>query len=67
MYSLVLTQDGNSISGYYTIKLNKYIPLNKGDSFKIVLKIKSDNLANIPISENASAIRVYFQRKHIFL
>ena len=49
--SLKYTQTGYSNSGYYTIKLAKNVTLNKGDTFKIVLKIKTNTSADIPIQE----------------
>ena len=38
-------------AGYYTFNLNEKIPLKTGDTFKIVLKISTDKLASIPVSE----------------
>ncbi|OWT33868.1 hypothetical protein BGI41_00005 [Methanobrevibacter sp. 87.7] len=54
---LVDTVSGSTTSGYYTIKLNKLIPLAKGDKFTIAIKINTTNLANFPIEE-ASSYRI---------
>ena len=48
----VYNQSGYSNSGYYTIQLNKNIYLNKDDSFKIVLNIKTNTTADIPIQQS---------------
>lgn len=49
---LQFTQNGSTGYGYYTIPLDKSIPLKIGDNFTISLKIKSSFLADIPISES---------------
>ncbi|MGN1363678.1 MAG: C1 family peptidase [Methanobrevibacter sp.] len=54
---LVDTVSGSSSSGYYTIKLNKLIPLSKGDKFTIAIKINTTELASFPIEE-ASTYRL---------
>ena len=50
--TLKYTQSGYCNSGYYTIKLGQSIPINTGDTFKIVLNIKTNGSADIPIQEN---------------
>lgn len=54
---LKLVQNGTAISGYYTIKLNKILPLKFGDTFKISLKIKTNKDASFPICENITTTR----------
>jgi C1A family cysteine protease len=48
---LKTTQSGYSNSGYYTIKLAKNVSLNTGDVFKIVMKIKTNSSAGIPVQD----------------
>lgn len=57
---LVLTQNGTSIPGYHTINLDELIPVNVGDTFKVVLKITAPKYALIPISENVMSTRMYY-------
>ena len=59
---LKLTQEGMANAGYYTFNLNEKIPLKTGDTFKIVLKISTDNLASIPISEKVRSNRVLYSK-----
>ena len=47
---LKLTQNGSSDAGYYTIHLNEFIPLNRGDVFTIAIKIISNGQASFPVS-----------------
>lgn len=46
---LTLTQTGTNNAGYYTIKLDEYIPLQKDDKFEVVFKILTPD-TRIPIS-----------------
>ena len=58
---LKLTQSGSSISGYYTIKLNEFIPLKAGDTFIVALKISTNKYASFPICENFSSVRTTYK------
>ncbi len=58
--ALKLTQNGKANAGYYTFNLNKNIPLKTGDAFTIVLKISTDKLASIPISEKVRSNRILY-------
>ncbi|MDO5852403.1 MAG: C1 family peptidase [Methanobacteriaceae archaeon] len=55
---LKLTQnDTTNISGYKTIKLDKQISLNKGDVFKVVIKLEIPNFeAYIPIQASSPTV-----------
>ena len=46
------TQKGFTSEGYFTFKLNKYIPLHVGDIFEIVIKISTNSTASIPVSQS---------------
>ena len=46
------TQIGFTHEGYFTFKLNKYIPLHVGDVFEIVIKVSTDTTASIPVSKS---------------
>ena len=46
---LKLTQSGTNNPGYYTIKLDEYIPLQKDDKFEAVFKILTPDVG-IPVS-----------------
>ncbi len=55
---LKYTQNGQfTYDGYHTVKLNKYVQLNKGDIFKIELKVSAKDIAYIPM-EYASISRI---------
>lgn len=56
---LKLTQSGTSPIGYYTIKLNQYIPLKKDDKFSIVLKLNGTDGANFAVNERETARNTY--------
>ena len=58
--ALKLTQNGKADAGYYTFNLNQNIPLKTGDTFTIVLKISTDNLASVPISEKVRSNRILY-------
>lgn len=45
---------GTINSGYYTLELDEFIPLSKGDEFEITFKITVDGDAGVPISEKIS-------------
>ena len=57
---LKLTQNGTASSGYFTFNLDKLIPLSSGDTFEILLKIKTPSEAWVPISEKASLTRTLY-------
>ena len=52
--ALKLKKSGVSKSGYYTIDLGEFVPLNVGDVFEIVFKISVSGDAGVPISESVS-------------
>ena len=54
------TQIGFTSEGYFTFKLNKYIPLHVGDIFEIVVKLSTDSTASIPVSNSK------YTNKHIY-
>lgn len=54
------TQFGNSKPGYYTINLNNFIQLNKGDIFDVIFKITVDGEASFPISEKISLNKLFY-------
>ena len=54
------TQLGNSKPGYYTINLNNFIQLNKGDIFEVIFKITVDGEASFPISEKISLNKLFY-------
>ena len=62
LYILKLTQNGMSKAGYYTFNLDNGIALKTGDTFKIVLKISTDYLASIPVSEKVRSNRVLYSK-----
>ena len=50
---LKLVKEGKSHPGYYTIDLNRLIPLKIGDIFEVVFNITVDGEAAFPISERS--------------
>lgn len=48
---LKFTKTGSTQAGYYTIKLDQILPLNIGDTFKIIFKVTSIDYSRVPISE----------------
>ena len=54
---LKYSQTGSSPSGYFTFKLDKFIPLHTGDIFEIAIKINS---GTFPVSETVYA------NKHLY-
>ena len=59
---LKFSQTGYSPEGYYTFKLNKFIPLHVGDIFEIVVKITTQNIASIPVSDSKYTNKAIFKR-----
>lgn len=57
--SLKLIKNGIGETGYYTIDLGEYVPLNAGDIFKVIFKITSSS-ATLPISEKISTNKVIY-------
>ena len=55
---LKVVENGTSDAGYYTFDLDNPIPLNIGDTFKIVIKISTDKYASFPVSEKVRSNRV---------
>ena len=49
---LKFSQNGVSPEGYYTYKLDKFIPLYAGDIFEIIIKLTTKDIVSIPISES---------------
>ncbi|MBX7076903.1 MAG: Ig-like domain repeat protein [Methanobacteriaceae archaeon] len=52
---LKTSQNGSTLPGYYTIKFINETSLKTGDIFKIVLNIRTNGSADIPIQENISS------------
>lgn len=52
---LALNNNGSCVPGYITINLSEYIPLYKGDVFKVVFKFISNGIAEFAISEKSHA------------
>ena len=59
-----LKKSSVSSPGYYTIQLDQFIPLKKGDIFEIEFKITVDGDAGVPISEIVS-LNNYFYYENI--
>ena len=59
---LKLTQNGSSVSGYFTFYLNQFIPLRMGDTFKIALRINASTYASFPVSEPVKFMNKIFPR-----
>ncbi len=57
---LKFTQEGSSISGYYTIYLNQFIPLKVGDTFSVALRINASQYASFPVSEDMRFVRTLY-------
>ena len=57
---LKIVQNGTAGAGYYTINLNEFIPLNRGDVFEVVFKITVDGEAAFPISEDISLNKCFY-------
>ncbi|WP_405294288.1 C1 family peptidase [Methanobrevibacter sp.] len=49
--NLKTAKSGKSAPGYYTIDLDDFIPLDAGDAFEVLFKIRVDGDAGVPISE----------------
>ena len=59
---LKFSQNAYSPEGYYTFKLNKFIPLHVGDVFEIAIKITTQNIATIPVSESKYTNKKIFKK-----
>ncbi len=57
---LKLEQSGISDAGYYTINLNKMVPLKAGDAFEVMFKLSCNDEAYFPISEAVSLNRLTY-------
>ena len=57
--SLVLTQNGYSPAGYYTIPLTEKIRLSKGDEFSVVFKINNKGTKYIPLSYGDYGVKYF--------
>lgn len=55
------TKSGVSNPGYWTIDLFEHVPLNVGDIFEIVFKIKVSGDAGVPISEKVSLNNEFYK------
>ena len=64
---LKLTQSGFTNPGYYTFNLNQYVPLEKGDVFEVVFKIKVSQEAGVPISERESLNKCFYTENISFI
>ncbi|MCR5026436.1 MAG: hypothetical protein K6A34_03210 [Methanobrevibacter sp.] len=53
-------QNGTAPTGYFTFNLDSFIPLSKGDTFEILLKIETSTEAWVPISEKVYATRTHY-------
>ena len=65
--ALELTQSGFSKSGYWTINLDEFIPLDIGDIFEIVFKITVDQDVGVPISEKISFNKYFYHENISFI
>ncbi|WP_407380723.1 Ig-like domain repeat protein [Methanobrevibacter sp.] len=59
---LKTTQSGISNAGYYTFDLDEFIPLKRGDEFKIAIKIETEKFASFPISEKVRSNRILYSQ-----
>ena len=62
-----LNQSGQSIKGYYTINLEKFIPLKMGDLFEVIFKITTDNNTGVPISEKVRLNKLTYDKNLSFI
>ena len=62
-----LVQAGVANPGYWTINLNKPIPLNSGDVFEIMFKINVSGDVGVPISEAVSLNNIFFKKGVSFI
>ena len=56
------SQHGTSTAGYYTFKLDKFIPLHKGDNFEIIIKKSANYNVMVPISETKFTNKVTYSK-----
>ena len=61
------TQDGSSRPGYYTIELNDFVSLKKGDVFDVVFKVEVSGDISIPISEEVSLMTEFYSENNSFI
>ena len=61
------TQTGFTGEGYFTFKLNKYIPLHVGDIFEIVVKLTANSTASIPVSQSKYTNKVIYKKGMSYL
>ena len=61
------TQTGFTGEGYFTFKLNKYIPLHVGDIFEIVVKLSANSTASIPVSQSKYTNKVIYKKGMSYL
>ena len=59
----MLNQSGSSQAGYFTIYLNDFISLKKGDKFEVVFKTNISGDSGVPISEEILTDGVYLNKK----
>ena len=57
---LKTVKTGTINAGYYTIQLDKFIPLKKGDIFEVCLKLTSANEVTFAVCENVSITRMTY-------
>ena len=59
---LKYSQHGTSTAGYYTFKLDKFIPLHMGDNFEIIIKKSANYNVMVPISETKYTNKVTYTK-----
>ena len=64
--ALKLTKSGFSKSGYWTIELGDFIPLEIGDIFEIEFQITHQN-ASVPICEGKKFVKTYYSENISFI
>ncbi len=64
---LKLVRRGFSHPSYQTIELGEFIPLNRGDVFEIVFKIKVRGDVGVPISENITLVNNFYNQNISFI
>lgn len=58
---LVMSKNGTSTPGYWTIDLGEYIPIGVGDIFRVMFKLTSDSGAEFGISEKVRANKLSYK------
>lgn len=61
------TQEGSSIPGYYTIELNDFVSLKRGDVFDVVFKVEVSGDISVPISEAVSLVTEFYRENNSFI